>query len=63
MTAPFSDDACRILEKRYLKKNPAGKVVETPGEMLRRVVRHVAGGDVLLGEDQYLKKDQEADAR
>ena len=41
----FSEDAIRILEKRYLLKDAAGKVMETPAEMLRRVARTVAGAE------------------
>ena len=37
----FSDNALRVLERRYLRKE-GGLVVETPVEMLRRVAHHLA---------------------
>jgi ribonucleoside-diphosphate reductase alpha chain len=45
MVPRFSANARLILEKRYLKKDAAGKVIETAQEMLRRVARHVAQAD------------------
>lgn len=45
MAAKISSNARIVLEKRYLKKDADGKVIETPDEMLRRVARHVARGD------------------
>ena len=38
----LSDNALRVLERRYLRKNGNGEVVETPDEMFRRVARHIA---------------------
>lgn len=38
----LSQNAIKVLEKRYLTKNKEGKVVETPEEMFRRVARTVA---------------------
>lgn len=42
--APLSlaPNTLTVLEKRYLKKNPKGKVVETPEQMFRRVAHHIA---------------------
>ena len=45
MTPQFSANAKIILEKRYLRKDAKGRVIETPQEMLRRVAHHVARGD------------------
>ncbi len=52
MTAAFSANARVVLEKRYLKKDDNGKVLETAEQMIRRVAHHVAQADRLLGEDQ-----------
>lgn len=41
----MNGNALKILEKRYLKKDADGNVVETPEEMFRRVARNVAQGD------------------
>ncbi|MBI4882252.1 MAG: ribonucleotide-diphosphate reductase subunit alpha, partial [Planctomycetes bacterium] len=38
----LSENAVRVLENRYLKKDVSGKIVETPREMFERVARHVA---------------------
>jgi ribonucleotide reductase alpha subunit len=39
----FSASAWEVLRHRYLRKNAAGEIVETPEEMFRRVARTVAG--------------------
>ncbi len=39
----------KILEKRYLKKDAQGKVIESPEEMLWRVARNVAEAERLYG--------------
>jgi ribonucleoside-diphosphate reductase alpha chain len=38
----LSDNASRVLERRYLSKDATGKVAETPQELFRRVARHIA---------------------
>jgi len=38
----LSHNAIQILEKRYLRKDEKGKVIETPDEMFRRVADNVA---------------------
>ena len=43
MTSPrLSENALKVLKKRYLKKNSQGKVIENPSGMFRRVANHVA---------------------
>ncbi len=39
---PLSPPAQKVLEKRYLKKDPDGRVIETPEEMFWRVARNIA---------------------
>ncbi len=41
----FTDNAIKVLEKRYLKRNEAGVPVETPEQMLMRVAYSIAGMD------------------
>lgn len=46
-TIELSENALTVLEKRYLKKDETGAVVETPEELFRRVARNVASADLL----------------
>jgi ribonucleoside-diphosphate reductase alpha chain len=39
---PVSENARKVLERRYLKKDPGGEVRETPEEMLGRVAYNIA---------------------
>ncbi len=48
----LSANAVTVLEKRYLKRNEEGKVIETPEELFRRVARHVAAADTLYGKSE-----------
>ncbi len=47
----ISDNAKRVLTKRYLKKDSNDKVVETPEHMFRRVAHHVAKAETTYGND------------
>ena len=43
----FSQNAIKVLEKRYLAKNDKGQVVETPKDMFRRVARNIAQAELI----------------
>ncbi|MBU6997622.1 MAG: vitamin B12-dependent ribonucleotide reductase [Theionarchaea archaeon] len=43
----LSSNSLTVLEKRYLKKDEHGNVVETPEELFRRVAHNVASADLL----------------
>lgn len=45
--APLSQNARRVLEKRYLVKNADGKVTEPPANLFRRVAKNIAQADKL----------------
>lgn len=45
----FSDNAIRVIEKRYLVRNEAGEVVETPKSMFARIARALAGVEYRYG--------------
>lgn len=45
----FTENALKVLEKRYLKKNKEGKIVELPEELFRRVARAIAAADINYG--------------
>ncbi len=44
----LSENALMVLQKRYLKTDENGNVIETPEDMFRRVARHVA-----MAEEKY----------
>ncbi len=48
MTVSLTKNARIILEKRYLKKDAKGKVIETPEELFSRVARSIAAADAIL---------------
>ncbi|VAX20354.1 Ribonucleotide reductase of class II (coenzyme B12-dependent) [hydrothermal vent metagenome] len=45
----FSENAIRVLERRYLKKDEEGNVVEAPTDMLRRVAKNIAQAEARYG--------------
>ncbi|MDI6801232.1 MAG: vitamin B12-dependent ribonucleotide reductase [Thermodesulfovibrionales bacterium] len=48
----LSPNAMTVLEKRYLKKNEEGRVIETPEELFKRVAVFVASADALYGNGE-----------
>lgn len=46
----LSPNALKVLEKRYLKKDEEGKVVETPGDLFQRVAKSIAAADIQYGK-------------
>ncbi len=47
----LTENALKVLEKRYLIKDNQGNVIETPEEMFRRVARHVASAELLYNPE------------
>lgn len=47
----LSDTAAEVIKKRYLRTDMDGKVIETPGQMLWRVARHMAKAEIQWGEN------------
>jgi ribonucleoside-diphosphate reductase alpha chain len=45
----LTENARIVLERRYLRKDESGKVIETPEEMLRRVAGVIASAESLYG--------------
>ncbi len=45
----LSENACIVLEKRYLAKNDKGNVIETPEGLFKRVAKFVASADLMHG--------------
>lgn len=54
MALKLSDNSLRVLEKRYLKKDENGKVIETPREMFSRVAKAISTADRI-----YKKPEEE----
>ncbi len=48
-----------VLERRYLKKDPSGKVSESPEQMFRRVAAHIAQAEKKYDEKVDIKKMEE----
>lgn len=50
----LSLNAIKVLEKRYLKKDDHGKVIETPGQLFRRVAKNIASAEKVYNPDADL---------
>ena len=51
----LTENARHVLEKRYLKKDRQGKVIETPEEMFHRVARAVAEAELISNPKAKVK--------
>ncbi len=57
----ISENCLKVLERRYLKKDKEGKIIETPEEMFIRVSRHIASADKLYGaKETDVKKTEDS---
>ncbi|MBI4270241.1 MAG: adenosylcobalamin-dependent ribonucleoside-diphosphate reductase [Candidatus Rokubacteria bacterium] len=57
--AELSPNALRVLEARYLRRDAARRVAETPAELFRRVARAVAQAELPLGPAWQAEEWQE----
>jgi len=55
----LTENAIRVLERRYLKKDKQGQVVETAEEMFRRVAQAVASAELIYNPKADVKKIEE----
>ncbi len=55
----LSTNAIKVLEKRYLKRNEDGEVIEKPGGMFRRVAENIALADRIYDKNADLSKTEE----
>ena len=61
MTLELSENALKVLQRRYLNKDAEGKIIETPDEMFRRVAKAIAIADKQYGAtDQDIEKLQDS---
>ncbi len=56
----LSENARRVLERRYLKTDSEGKVVETPEDMFRRVAAFIASPEAKYGDGVHVKEKEAA---
>ena len=52
----LTNNALIVLNRRYLKKDKKGNVIETPEEMFRRVAENIASADRLYAPSSNVKK-------
>ena len=56
----LSGNAKTVLERRYLKKDPQGKIIESPEKMFRRVARHIAKAEKAYDNADRIEEIEEA---
>jgi ribonucleoside-diphosphate reductase alpha chain len=59
-TLRLSKNALRVLQKRYLKKDRNGHVIETPEALFERVARNIASAERIRNRGSHLKATQQA---
>ena len=55
----LTENALRVLGKRYLQKDKQGQVIETPDQMFRRVAQAVASADLIYNSKADVKAREE----
>ncbi len=53
------DNAIHVLERRYLRKDKQGQVIETPEQMFRRVAEAIAAAELTNGSQADAKRREE----
>ena len=56
MTVKLSKNAVIVLEKRYLKRNQQGEIIEKPNELFLRVADSIAAADRILEPEPKVEK-------
>ncbi len=56
----LSDNALRVLERRYLTKDGEGRVAETPQELFHRVAKHIASAELIYDPKTDVSVHEEA---
>jgi ribonucleoside-diphosphate reductase alpha chain len=59
MSIHLSKNARVVLEKRYLKKDRKGKIIETPEDMIARVARTIASVDKIFDPEADVDKTEQ----
>ncbi len=55
----LTENALRVLERRYLKKDKQGQVIEKPEEMFRRVAQAIAKAETIYDPKADIKAEEE----
>ncbi len=55
----LTENALKITQKRYLRTDMEGNVIETPGQMLARVAQHLAKAEINWGMNGIVEKTAE----
>ena len=55
----LTENALRVLERRYLKKDKQGQVIETAAEMFRRVAQTIASAELIYDPKADVKAKEE----
>ena len=55
----LTDNALRVLERRYLRKDSTGKIIETPNQMFHRVAENIANAERNYGKSEKQIKEIE----
>jgi ribonucleoside-diphosphate reductase alpha chain len=53
---PLTDNAIKVLERRYLKKDDSGRPIEKPKDMFHRVSENIAQADSVYDKNADIKK-------
>lgn len=51
-----TENSLKVLERRYLKKDDDGNVIETPAEMFRRVAENIASAELIYNPGADVEK-------
>jgi len=55
----LTENALQVLERRYLKKDSQGQVIETPQEMFRRVAQAISAAELIYNPEADVKAREE----
>jgi ribonucleotide reductase alpha subunit len=56
VNSSLSENAVKVLEKRYLKKDASGGTIETPEELFRRVAKDIATHTTVKKPQMYRRR-------